>query len=42
MVEGQSVIALSMQSPLGSLLAGRDVGEQVVINGRTLIVEEIL
>ena len=40
-VEGQVVIALSVQSPLGSKLMGLGVGSIVVMNGKELIVEEV-
>jgi transcription elongation GreA/GreB family factor len=40
-VDGRAVIALSMQSPLGSRLAGLAVGDRVTMNGKELIVEEL-
>ena len=41
-VEGQLVIALSLQSPLGGRLAGLELGDRVMMNGKELVVEQIL
>jgi transcription elongation GreA/GreB family factor len=40
-VEGQPVIALSAQSPLGSKLIGLHVGDRVELNGREMGVDEL-
>jgi len=40
-VEGNSVIALSPQSPLGSVMMGKEVGETFAVNGTTYIIQEI-
>ncbi len=40
-VEGQPVIALSVQSPLGAAMTGRRSGEEFVFNGRKMLLEEI-
>jgi transcription elongation GreA/GreB family factor len=40
-VEGQLIIALSIQSPLGARLKGLRMGERVDLNGRELLVEGI-
>jgi len=36
------VIALSLQSPLGGRLAGLELGDRVMMNGKELVVEQIL
>ena len=40
-VDGQLVIALSVQSPLGRMMMGLAVGDRVVMNGREMVVEEL-
>ena len=40
-VDGQAVMALSLQSPLGSKLKGLRAGDRVTLNGRELRVEDV-
>ena len=40
-VEGNSLIALSLQSPLGSKFAGQQPGASVTMNGKTMVIEEL-
>lgn len=41
-LEGKSYFAISAASPIGKLLIGKAVGEQVMFNGKTYLVEQIL
>jgi len=41
-VEGQTVYALSMASPLGQALAGKTAGEKVIFRGREVHIEGVL
>ena len=41
LVDGTTVIALSLQSPLGSRLVGLGVGDTLEFNGREMLVEEL-
>lgn len=40
-VDNQSIIVLSIQSPLGARLKGRHKGERIDLNGRELVVEDL-
>jgi len=40
-VGGTTVFALSVQSPLGALLAGKTVGDRLTFNGKDLVVREV-
>lgn len=41
-VDGKLVIVLSPQAPLGAKLLGRVAGDEVVMNGRKMVVGEVL
>jgi hypothetical protein len=40
-IDGNSIIALSPKSPLGSVMLGKEVGETFAVNGTNYIVQEI-
>lgn len=40
-VDGQNIIALSLQSPLGISLAGLQQGDKVLLNGKPVVLESI-
>jgi len=40
-IDGKSIIALSPQSPLGSVMLGKEVGETFEVNGTKYIIQEI-
>lgn len=41
-VDGQSVVALSLQAPLGARLQGLAAGDELVLNGKTLRIDAVL
>jgi hypothetical protein len=40
-LEGKAYFAISVASPIGKLLIGKAVGEQVFFNGKTYLIQEI-
>lgn len=40
-IEDRTVFALSKQSPLGSLLIGKSVGDQVTVNNTTYLIQNV-
>jgi transcription elongation GreA/GreB family factor len=41
-IGGETVIALSLQSPLGARLKGLAVGDSLVMNDKELVIEEVM
>lgn len=40
-VEEQKVNVISLESPFGKLIANKSIGDEVILNGRKIVIEEV-